>query len=178
MRAREATRTDSYIHRKAFEYVLQRLARDLLVPEDGSGPHLVSGPQRRCGYSVVVHAGNRTGRELLRLPAVEAIDSSREAHRDEMAMPSPYGTVPTISRFLGIKIGMFFDDHGFPHFHAYHADGEAKIRIDSLEIIESSLERRQLRFVLAWAELHQAELEENWHRARANETLKKIEPLR
>jgi hypothetical protein len=73
---------------------------------------------------------------------------------------------------------MYFKDHGFPHFHAYHADGEAKIRIDSLETIDSSLKRRQLRFVLAWAELHQAELEENWDRSRARETLKEIEPLR
>jgi hypothetical protein len=32
--------------------------------------------------------------------------------------------------------------------------------------------------VLAWAELHQSELRENWRRARAGETLKSIEPLR
>jgi hypothetical protein len=82
--------------------------------------------------------------------------------------------VPTISRFFGITISMYFKDHGFPHFHA---DGEAKVRVDSLEVIENSLKRRQLRFVLTWAELHQAELEENWHRAQARETLKEIEPL-
>ena len=87
------------------------------------------------------------------------------------------GAVPTISRFFGITIAMFFDDHGFPHFHARHAEGEAKIRIDNLEVIDSSLGRRQLRFVLAWAELHREELEENWRRARAGETLKEIEPL-
>jgi hypothetical protein len=86
--------------------------------------------------------------------------------------------VPTISRFFGIVIAMFFDDHGFPHFHARHAEGEAKIRIDNLEVIDSSLGRRQLRFVLAWAELHQEELKENWRRARAGETLLEIEPLR
>jgi hypothetical protein len=85
--------------------------------------------------------------------------------------------VPTISRFFGITIAMFFDDHGFPHFHARHAEGEAKVRIDNLEVIDSNLGRRQLRFVLAWAELHQAELEENWRRARAGETLQEIEPL-
>ncbi|HEX9640794.1 MAG TPA: DUF4160 domain-containing protein [Candidatus Krumholzibacteria bacterium] len=85
--------------------------------------------------------------------------------------------MPTISRFLGITIAMFFDDHGFPHFHARHAEGEAKVRIDNLEVIDSNLGRRQLRFVLAWAELHQAELEENWRRARAGETLQEIEPL-
>ncbi len=86
--------------------------------------------------------------------------------------------MPTISRFFGITIAMFFDDHGHPHFHARHADGQAKVRIDELEVIESTLGRRQLRFVLAWAELHQDELNENWLRARAGETLQEIEPLR
>ncbi len=87
-------------------------------------------------------------------------------------------TVPTISRFFGISIAMFFDDHGHPHFHARHADGEAKVRIDELEVFESTLGRRQLRFVMAWAELHQDELGDNWRRARAGETLRDIEPLR
>ncbi len=85
--------------------------------------------------------------------------------------------VPTISRFFGINIAMFFDDHGYPHFHARHAEGEAKVRIDNLEVMDSNLGRRQLRFVLAWAELHQEELEENWRLARAGETLLEIEPL-
>lgn len=30
---------------------------------------------------------------------------------------------------------MFFDDRGFPHFHARHAEGEAKVRIDNLEVM-------------------------------------------
>lgn len=87
-------------------------------------------------------------------------------------------SVPTISRFFGIVIAMYFDDHGPPHFHARHAEGSAKVRIDTLEVIESTLGRRQLRFVLAWAELHQDELAENWRRARAGETLHPVEPLR
>jgi hypothetical protein len=45
-------------------------------------------------------------------------------------------------------------------------------------VIDSALPRRQLRLVLAWAELHQEELVENWRRACAGETLKQIEPLR
>ncbi|MDQ3659955.1 MAG: DUF4160 domain-containing protein [Actinomycetota bacterium] len=86
--------------------------------------------------------------------------------------------MPTISRFFGISIAMYFDDHGPPHFHARHPDGSAKIRIDTLEVIDSNLARRQLRFVLAWAELHQDELIENWRLARVGETLRSIEPLR
>ncbi len=73
---------------------------------------------------------------------------------------------------------MFFDDHGFPPFHARHAEGEAKVRIDNLEVMDRTLGRRQLRFVLSWAELHQEELEGNWRRARVGETFLDIEPLR
>jgi hypothetical protein len=85
--------------------------------------------------------------------------------------------MPTISRFLGIVIAMFYDDHRPAHFHARTAEGSAKVRIDTLEVIDSTLTRRHLRFVLAWAELHQEELLENWRLARAGETLQQIEPL-
>ena len=85
--------------------------------------------------------------------------------------------MPAISRFFGIVIAMFFDDHDPPHFHARHASGEARIRIDTLEVMGSTLGRRQERLALAWAELHQDELAENWRRARAGETLNPIEPL-
>ena len=85
--------------------------------------------------------------------------------------------MPRISSFYGIVIRMYHDDHGYPHFHAQHADGHAKVRIDSLETIESSLPRRQLRFVLAWAELHQAELEKNRCLAREGGTIRPMEPL-
>jgi Domain of unknown function (DUF4160) len=86
--------------------------------------------------------------------------------------------VPTISRFYGIVIAMYFDDHGFPRFHARHADASAKVRFDQIDVVESNLKVRQLRLVLAWAELHRDELLENWGRARAGETLLEIEPLR
>ena len=73
---------------------------------------------------------------------------------------------------------MHYDDHGHPHFHARHADGQAKVMIDRVDVIESSLDVRQLRLALAWAELHQEELLGNWRRARAGETLAEIDPLR
>lgn len=79
---------------------------------------------------------------------------------------------------MGVVIAMYFDDHAPPHFHARHAEGSAKVRIDSMEVMDSTLPRRQLRLVLAWAELHRDELLENWQLARAGETLRMIEPLR
>jgi hypothetical protein len=85
--------------------------------------------------------------------------------------------VPTISRFFGIVIAMYYDDHGHPHFHARHAGEQAKVRVDQVGVIESNLGVRQLRLVLAWAELHRPELLENWRRAREGETLLEIDPL-
>lgn len=86
--------------------------------------------------------------------------------------------MPAIARFLGIVIAMYYDDHDPPHFHARHTSGQAKVRIEDLEVIVSTLDRRQLRLVLAWAEIHQRELAENWTRARRGEKLVAIEPLR
>jgi hypothetical protein len=85
--------------------------------------------------------------------------------------------VPQISRFNGITIRMFFDDHSPPHFHARAAEHDAKIRIDTLEAIDSNLRRRELRLVLAWAEMHTEELDSNWRRAREGVRLQTIEPL-
>jgi hypothetical protein len=128
--------------------------------------------------SMILAAGDPLGSALTlrnvssqRLCEMFGLRSRRRCWRHDCYMP-------TISRFFGIAIVMFFDDHGFPHFHARHAEGEAKVRIDNLEVMDSNLGRRQLRFVLAWAELHQEELDENWRRARAGETLLDIEPLK
>jgi hypothetical protein len=85
--------------------------------------------------------------------------------------------MPAISRFMGITIGMYFDDHEPPHFHARAGEFSAKIRTDTLELLVGDLPRRDLRLVLAWAELHVQELQDNWRRARRGETLRPIEPL-
>ena len=84
--------------------------------------------------------------------------------------------MPTISRFLGLVIAMYFDDHDPPHFHALHADGEAKVRIDSLELIERRCPDG--RFGSSWRGL--SCIRKSSRRtggARAGETLQAIEPL-
>ena len=37
--------------------------------------------------------------------------------------------MPEISRFFGIIIAMFFDDHNPPHFHARYGNDNAVIKI-------------------------------------------------
>lgn len=44
-------------------------------------------------------------------------------------------------------------------------------------LLEGSLPKPQLRLVLAWAELYQAELADNWRRAQDGETTVRIEGL-
>jgi hypothetical protein len=86
--------------------------------------------------------------------------------------------VPTISRFRGITIQMYFRDHEPPHFHAIAGGNLVRIRIDEDEVLSGKLSRRQLVLVRRWAKLHRKELEDNWKRARERERLVPIEPLR
>jgi len=86
--------------------------------------------------------------------------------------------VPEISRFYGIVIKMYFDDHNPPHFHADYGSAEAVVDIHNLAIIAGELPPRALGLVAEWASLHQEELRACWQRARNLESLGKIEPLR
>jgi len=50
--------------------------------------------------------------------------------------------LPEISRFLGIIIAMYYNDHAPPHFHARYGDFEAVIAIDTGEVVEGRLPPR------------------------------------
>lgn len=84
--------------------------------------------------------------------------------------------MPEISRFLGIVIGMFYNELGVPHFHAVYGNAEATIEIET-ERIHGQLPRRALALVLEWNRVHRTDLLENWRRARSGEPLVKIPPL-
>jgi len=85
--------------------------------------------------------------------------------------------MPEISRFYGIVIRMYFDEHPPPHFHAFYGEYEALIHIKTLAILAGKLPARALGLVMEWASLHQEELETLWEKARKSEPLGKIEPL-
>jgi hypothetical protein len=85
--------------------------------------------------------------------------------------------MPEISRFFGIVIKMFFDDHNPPHFHAEYGDRDALIDIRNLSVFAGSLPPRVMGLVIEWATRHQQELLDDWARARAQQALNKIEPL-
>ena len=88
--------------------------------------------------------------------------------------------MPTISMFYGIIIRMFCapKEHNPPHFHAYYQEYKALIDIDTCEVIEGNLPKKQLKLVLAWAELRKEELLADWTLAMNSELPFKIDPLK
>jgi hypothetical protein len=86
--------------------------------------------------------------------------------------------MPEISLFFGIKITMNWNEHNPPHFHVDYAGYKALVDIQQSVVIRGFLPGRQLKLVLAWCELHQDELMQNWELARENKPLNEIAPLR
>lgn len=82
-----------------------------------------------------------------------------------------------LSRFFGIVIAIYYNDHGVPHFHAKYAGRRASFSISDLTLLEGELPRRATALVLEWAFQHRAELLENWNLARDGRPLRDIAPL-
>ena len=64
--------------------------------------------------------------------------------------------MPEISRFFGIVIQKFFDEHGPPHSHATYGGTEVTAE---------------------WVRIHQTDLLENWRRLRSKVLALPIPPL-
>jgi hypothetical protein len=86
--------------------------------------------------------------------------------------------MPRLSFFYGITIAMFWDEggHQSPHFHASHGGHRASLALDGA-LLAGDLPRSTLRLVRRWAVLHEAELADNWERAREQKPLLPIDPL-
>jgi hypothetical protein len=85
--------------------------------------------------------------------------------------------VPEISRFFGIVIHMFFDDHAPPHFHAQYGSASCAVELRTLQVISGHLPRRAMALTLEWASAHREELMEDWHLCATGKTPRKIPPL-
>lgn len=85
--------------------------------------------------------------------------------------------MPEISRFFGIVIKMFFDDHNPPHFHAEYGNDKIIVEIASISVIAGSFPPRALGLVTEWAQIHRNELMSLWEEARIRHPLHKIQPL-
>ncbi|MCL2694313.1 MAG: DUF4160 domain-containing protein [Oscillospiraceae bacterium] len=85
--------------------------------------------------------------------------------------------MPELSRFYGIVITMYPDDHNPPHFHVEYNGRKALINIEKGTFIKGSIPIKEARLVLAWYELHKDELWANWSKLKSNNGYDKINPL-
>ena len=69
--------------------------------------------------------------------------------------------MPEVSRFCGVVVALFSNDHSPPNFHAVYGEQEVLIAIETLAVLEGKLPRRAMALVLEWAADHRPELVEN-----------------
>lgn len=63
----------------------------------------------------------------------------------------PYGPgVPTICRFYGILVQMYYNDHDPPHFHVVYNEFKAVIAINDLSILLGDLPPKAIGLVMEW----------------------------
>ncbi len=85
--------------------------------------------------------------------------------------------MPEISRFLGMIIVMYYQEHNPPHFHVRYNEHRAAISIKDLVLLKGKLPTKVLGLAIEWAGLHQQELLENWALAKEFHGLHPIAPL-
>ena len=81
--------------------------------------------------------------------------------------------MPEISRFYGLIIYMFFNDHNPPHFKVKFGEFEANFLIENGGILNGDLPLSKIKLVTAWAEIHKQELLDMWE----TKEFHKIKPL-
>lgn len=86
--------------------------------------------------------------------------------------------MPTISRFYGIVIQIYWRDHPPPHFHAVYQDDFGVFAIADCSLIAGNIAPQQRKRVRQWWELHSDDIAFAWQQARQNEEPNRIEPLR
>jgi hypothetical protein len=84
-----------------------------------------------------------------------------------------------LTRFYGLVIALYYNDHGRPHIHVRplgRREG-AKVDVRNGEIIVGKLRRSELDLVRAWLVIHRQEVFDAWNRAQSGLTPGKIAPL-
>lgn len=85
--------------------------------------------------------------------------------------------MPKVSEFYGLRIYFYFEDHPPPHFHVFYGEHEARVAIESLEVIAGFLPVRANALVVEWAVQHRAELRRAWEQASRPGPVDPIPPL-
>jgi hypothetical protein len=84
--------------------------------------------------------------------------------------------MPEVSRFYGIIIKMFYNDHNPPHFHAEYGEFKVVVSIEK-GIVKGEMPGTALKLILEWLMQHKKELLNNWENIEQKKPVKHIEPL-
>lgn len=71
--------------------------------------------------------------------------------------------MPTIVRLERCVLYIYAKDHNPPHFHVRTRTDDAVIEIETLELVEGSVDRPALREALDWARENKEEILEKWN---------------
>ena len=82
--------------------------------------------------------------------------------------------MPEISRFFGVVIKMYYNDHGLPHIHAEYQDYQAVFRIQTGDRAGGGFPPKAEKIVKKWISNHKNELMEVWELMGKGEPFKKI----
>ena len=85
--------------------------------------------------------------------------------------------MPTVCRFYGIVIQMYFTDHGPAHFYVIYNEYKAIVGIHDLSILHGDLPPKAIGMVMEWARIHREELRRDWELAEKKQTPLPIPPL-
>jgi len=84
--------------------------------------------------------------------------------------------MPEISRFLGMIISMYYNEHTPPHFHAKYGDDEITVEIESGKV-NGNMTKRALSLVQEWRGLRKEDLLREWELVEQKKALFPIKPL-
>lgn len=85
--------------------------------------------------------------------------------------------MPCVSRFFGISIYFYYNDHNPPHFHAKYQGQDGVFEIATLALIEGAAAPRVRALVVEWGAKHLPELMAAWEQCRRGEEPGAIPPL-
>jgi hypothetical protein len=83
--------------------------------------------------------------------------------------------MPRIAYFLGITVTMYYNDHQQPHVHVRYQGFRARVSIGDGQVMDGRLPVAVARVVREWVNLRRDQLTQNWHAARDEEPLERIE---
>jgi hypothetical protein len=83
--------------------------------------------------------------------------------------------MPTISRFYGLSVKMYFkgNEHNPPHIHVLYGEYMGALNIKTQEMLEGDLPAKALELAKEWVKKYEAELLDIWN----TQNIRKLPPL-